>query len=278
MKTIITHTSPDMDALLSVWLIVRNMDSLLWECQFVPAGTSVPDADAVVDTGGEHDPELLRFDHHQSPTSECAASLVFAFLLERGDDLAHLAPLVELVKKGDTGDASPTTLFSYKLGLHAALTARKLAGFTDDQLLKWSFQEFDLMAVLLQHKAEAYRAAKEHVLWQGGVVAAVSGGGRSVTDALYELGYEVIVFQDEMDDNGQKSFAVGVSRSRNSIIHIADVLKSLPIIGQIEEDRWYLAPTGFFAGRGTAKSPRPDPCPIDIVDLARMIHDAVDNL
>ncbi|MFW5704080.1 MAG: chromate resistance protein ChrB domain-containing protein [Patescibacteria group bacterium] len=86
MKTIVTHISPDLDAITSVWLIVRFLQG--WdqaELQFVPAGTTLnsapPDEDPDiihVDTG------LGKFDHHQLTERTSAASKVYDYIQEHG--------------------------------------------------------------------------------------------------------------------------------------------------------------------------------------------------
>ncbi|OGH11319.1 MAG: hypothetical protein A3B38_00640 [Candidatus Levybacteria bacterium RIFCSPLOWO2_01_FULL_36_13] len=95
MKRIVTHTSPDMDAITSVWFIKRYLSG--WEdaeVRFVPAGQRIgnlSDQKAVelkdpieiisghevihVDTG------MGPLDHHQiKDTNTCAASLTFDYV------------------------------------------------------------------------------------------------------------------------------------------------------------------------------------------------------
>ncbi len=78
MKTIVTHMSPDADAITSVWLIRRFKQG--WSharIAFVPAGAtfenqSVDSHSSIihVDTG------LGRFDHHQSNENTCASQKI----------------------------------------------------------------------------------------------------------------------------------------------------------------------------------------------------------
>lgn len=91
-KYIITHTAPDLDAILGVWLLKRYHTSLSdANVEYVNTGNPDPDllakADAVVDTGKVFDPDNLRFDHHQLPgdesTSTCAAYQVWEYLVKK---------------------------------------------------------------------------------------------------------------------------------------------------------------------------------------------------
>ena len=86
MKIIIGHSSPDLDAITSVWLVKTFFP--VWEeaeIAFVPAGTTLnklpPDDNPEilhVDTG------FGKFDHHQNSDYICAASLVFDYLKNQG--------------------------------------------------------------------------------------------------------------------------------------------------------------------------------------------------
>lgn len=85
MKTIVTHRSPDVDAITSIWLIRRYLPD--WEhakTEFVDAGETLhsmdPDSDEDiihVDTG------FGRFDHHATSDHTCASRLVLEFLIEK---------------------------------------------------------------------------------------------------------------------------------------------------------------------------------------------------
>ncbi len=97
MKIIVTHASPDWDAIGSVWLLKKFLPG--WQdalVEFVPAGQrserlavfndKVPNEKVII-TGEDEiihvDTGLLPLDHHQTPDkSVCAASLVWDFVRE----------------------------------------------------------------------------------------------------------------------------------------------------------------------------------------------------
>jgi hypothetical protein len=105
MKTIVSHLSPDIDSITSVWLIKRFLPG--WaqaELKFVPAGSSldnqVPDSNPEiihVDTG------LGRFDHHHSSDYISASSLVFDFLKSEGHLREKQAKAMEKMMHEVTG-------------------------------------------------------------------------------------------------------------------------------------------------------------------------------
>src|SRR5687768_6706303 len=97
MKTLVTHMSPDLDALMSSWLILRFLPK--WgeaELAFVPAGKTLnnmpPDSDPAiihVDTG------MGKFDHHQNGDYTCASKKVFEYLIEENLIPVKLQPSLE---------------------------------------------------------------------------------------------------------------------------------------------------------------------------------------
>ncbi len=93
MKYIVTHTSPDMDAITSVWLIRKFLGG--WDragVKFVPAGERIGPLpkgqtfDFAIETQGKDeyiqvDTGLGPLDHHQTQSSKvCATTLAFDFV------------------------------------------------------------------------------------------------------------------------------------------------------------------------------------------------------
>ncbi|MBP9797977.1 hypothetical protein KBC70_02415 [Candidatus Woesebacteria bacterium] len=107
MKIIVTHQSPDLDALASVWLIRHFRKG--WRdahVEFVAAGTTLhgvePDRSVNVmhvDTG------FGMFDHHQDSEFTCAAEKVLKFLCEKKQikdtDLPAIERVVAVVNRYD---------------------------------------------------------------------------------------------------------------------------------------------------------------------------------
>lgn len=96
MKTIVTHIGPDLDAIMSVWLIKMFLPG--WEeaaIAFVPAGKTMDNAPV------DADPEIIhvdtgfgQFDHHQTNEDTCAALLVWNDVkFHHGEDAAIIRML-----------------------------------------------------------------------------------------------------------------------------------------------------------------------------------------
>lgn len=82
MKIIVTHISPDLDAIASVWLIKRFLPG--WtnaKVEFVPAGLTLDKQPADENPHITHvDTGLGQFDHHQNDEDTCATKKVFNYL------------------------------------------------------------------------------------------------------------------------------------------------------------------------------------------------------
>lgn len=295
MTTIVTHTSPDFDAIGAVWLLQRFGGLEAADVLFV--NTGAPDADvlasatAVVDTGRTLDPLRLRFDHHQLPGAEantcCATSLVFHWLKQDAAHLEYLAPLIDLIYAGDTGQANYGATWSRVVGIHALLSARKARKATDLALLAFGFDILDDLADHLKTRHEARTTLAQHLVYQSddGLVRALSGAPQGATFALFEMGARLVIFHSETPE----SVAVGVMRGgEQQEPHCKALILGLLNDAEcdapgsirwdspefIEMARWYLHEAGFFAGRGTAKAPDPRPLECSVADIARAIDKA----
>jgi len=101
MKIIVSHMSPDIDSIASVWLIKRFLPG--WEdseVKFVPAGSTLDDAPVDSDPDIIHvDTGFGRFDHHQTDRYTSASQLVFEFLKDRHIKEKYLLPLERMISQ-----------------------------------------------------------------------------------------------------------------------------------------------------------------------------------
>lgn len=98
MKVIVTHSSPDLDAITAVWLIKKYLPG--WEnaeVRFVPAGErlkGLTDLKSPVEKGNDQeiihvDTGLGFFDHHQTNSTDVsAAKLVWDYVVEKNKDIS----------------------------------------------------------------------------------------------------------------------------------------------------------------------------------------------
>lgn len=291
---IVTHTSPDWDAIGAVWLLQRFGGMEEADVRFVNTGapdlTLLEGAAAVVDTGRVLDPERLRFDHHQLPGAEangtCATFQVFGHLAPNGE-LVHLAPLNALILHGDTGGRNYGAEWSRLTGIHALLSVRKARRADDLALLTWGCAVLDDLADHLKARYEARETLEQHTVYRSAdsLLIALSGAPQGATFAAFELGARLVVFHSETPE----SVAIGVMRGgEQQEPHCKALILGLLNDAEcdapgsirwdspeyIEMARWYLHEAGFFAGRGTAKAPDPRPLECSVADIARAIDAA----
>lgn len=273
---IVTHVAPDLDAALGTWLFRRYLapsDDIEWV--FVPAGETDPAAYAVIDTGREYEPRRHRYDHHMPEfamqRSICAASLVYEHALIRATPAQHaelvaLRPLVEVVTAGDHGRAPA---WSYQVGPHAQASAIRARLRGDDQAMLLSLHQLiDDIASSLVTRARVAQEFATHAYSVSEEVVLIRNSSSLLTRyALDEMGYALALFVSDNRQQLPATVTVGIQRATESALHcgaIVDAVQSLAAEagdGEVvaEVQRWYRHPSGFFAGRGTAKAPDPSP-------------------
>jgi hypothetical protein len=285
MKTIITHTSPDWDAIGAAWLVQRF---LLPDAEIVCASREkiekcMSDREcAVVDCGGQYAPPLHHFDHHHLPgdaaNQTCATQQVFEWIA-RTQAVVYLAPIVDLIWAGDTGRNSYGADTSRQVGLHAQLAARKAAGWTDEALIEWGCQELDLLAARLKRQQQAREELAEKCVWQSndGKVVAIAHGEPRHSQAAFAAGATLVVFRSDIPVADGVTHAIGVQRNQAAEFpHVGELLAASEIDFETEADKWVRLEAGVFAGRGTAKGPRFDTVPegLTVKAVARAIDAA----
>lgn len=291
--TIVTHTSPDWDAITAVWLLKRYGGMQDHGVAFVNTGN--PDADAlasaaaVVDTGRELDPTHLRFDHHQLPgqaaNDTCAAWEVFKHV-SNGRELSYLAPLNALILNGDTGGKNYGAGWSRLTGIHALLSVRKARKETDLDLLSWGFSILDDLDSYLKARQEARDTLDQYTVYQSTdyLVRGLAGAPQGATFAAFEEGARLVVFTSQSEG----TVACGVMRGGESQEpHTKSLVLSIlnnaecnvgPFAWDSEEfrelARWFNHNAGFFSGRGTAKAPDPTPLTADFKAICAALDSA----
>lgn len=130
MHKIVTHSSPDLDAIVSVWLLRRYLlrDSDIIFLTKTSNPSLLERAVAVTDMGRVYDPQTYRFDHKplKLHPGRSATSMVYDFLSIEYN-LNYLADLVQLVTDGDLRHATPAVTWSRKLGPHRLVQQLRLS-------------------------------------------------------------------------------------------------------------------------------------------------------
>ena len=173
MKTIVTHISPDLDAIGSSWLIKRYLPD--WESAehaYVPAGNTLenlpPDdnPDIIhVDTG------LGKFDHHQLSERSSATKRVFDYLSEEGyikeRDLPAIEHMVlfitEIDNFGEVHFPNPTDI-KYTFCLHEFIYPLRGQLTSDTELMSMVMLIMDSILFTVKNNLRADEEIKEGVI------------------------------------------------------------------------------------------------------------------
>lgn len=206
-KLIVTHISPDLDAIASSWLVKRYMPG--WESadhDFVPAGQTLnglkPDADPNiihVDTG------LGKFDHHQLSEKSSATKRVFDYLAEEGHvkerDLMGIEHMVDFITDIDnfgevhfpdpTNDRYCFCLYEFIYPLRSQLTS-------DTELVNMVFLILDSILFTIKNNLKAEEEIKEGFILKTKLGKALLMETKNEAAIKYALkaGYEIVIRKD----------------------------------------------------------------------------------
>lgn len=291
-KIIVTHTAPDFDAIGAAWLLQRfgglEDASIVFQPIATPNADVLRYATAVVDIGREYDESRLRFDHHQFLGNEAsqhsATSLVAEYLTKRGQLPSFLMPIIDLITDADGRNvlyASVKT--SRKLGIHALLSAYKQFGMpllpndksirNDHDVLEFGYAILDMIGGRLDKigRAKTQYQYVARIISPG--FCLLHNAGREITQyAFEEEKMDLVLFVNEQPH----TVTVGLQRHPESSLNCGDLVNMAeqlyPVIIS-ETSRWFRHQAGFFAGRGTDKSPDLTPLCVDLDILAHAINE-----
>lgn len=169
MKTIVTHIAPDVDAVTSVWLILRFLPG--WGkagVGFVPAGKTLNND--IVDSDDEilHvDTGMGKLDHHQTAEDTCAARRTMEYIAAQTQNFPDEAmeKLVDIVNDIDhfreVYYPNPLADF-YDLGFVGILDGMRLLYSNDNQkIVDFSLIALDGIYKTFQNKVWALQEIKE---------------------------------------------------------------------------------------------------------------------
>lgn len=226
MKRIITHKSPDLDAIGSAWLILRFLPT--WEdakVEFVPAGEKLEgsyeqEGEVVEVVGGVEtihtDTGLGKLDHHQiQDNNVCAASLTMDYVLANKDCSLHrhdtkreaVKRIVDLIVEDDHFQEfyyPEAEHDRYDFSLRGVLSGYKLMYQNQDEKITERVLE-ELDSIL--HAFEAKIWAENEIKEKGIEFESKFGkslGVETINDAVLKLaqlqGYSLVVRKDPEND------------------------------------------------------------------------------
>lgn len=274
MKLIVTHLSPDLDAIASCWLIRRFLPK--WEratVSFVPAGSTFherpPDEDPEiihVDTG------LGKFDHHQNNKNTCAAKLVFDDLVRNGHIPSRLIPPLERMVQfitvidhfGEVYFPDPTN-DRYEFLLHQIIESLKNEIRDDLQTTEYVFVLFDGVLNLFKNKIAAEKEIKKGYIFQSkwGKTLAMESGNEEAMKLALKMGFDLVIRKNPIKGNIRiKAFP----KANNDLTALHKRILSLD-----QQATWFFHASGHILINGSSKNPHSVPSKLTLAQLIEII-------
>jgi len=276
MKTIVTHISPDLDAISSVWLIKRFLPS--WHkarVEFVPAGLTLdkqlPDENpdiTHVDTG------LGRFDHHTDDEDVCAAKKVFLFLKRKNFIKKKLIePLHRMIKAINDVDHFREVFLPnpdsdiYDFLIVGILNGLRMKFQNDLQLLETG--EIILDGILktfsnkVQAEEEIRRGSTFPTKW--GRAIALETDNEESSRLAQKKGYSLVIRKSPKKGHLRIKL---LPRPSNQL----DLLVLYKLLKQKDSDAtWYFHPSGKMILNGTTKNPNTIPTKLTLNEVEKIV-------
>lgn len=278
MFTVVTHNTPDLDAITAVWLIKRFLPN--WQdtqVKFVPAGQTLEGA--IVDS----DPHTLHvdtgfglLDHHQTDDFTCASKKVYAYLLEhvsrdgswKDEALERMCEVVNFFdhfREANLPDAGADYHMFSAVGIIDGLKVH----FSDEdhKLLEFGFIMLGGLYKLFQERLWA-----EEILDTAGVRFDSKWGKaiafETLNDAVLKLaqktGYVVAVRKDP------KKGYVRIKGLPNTKVDFSASYKKLQRMDP--QASWFLHASKKMLLNGTTKNPDMKPTTLSLEDIINVLR------
>lgn len=284
-RLIVTHRSPDLDAIGAVWMLKRFLSAEYKEVPvaFVPAGQmltaegaaqfGVPESRVIhVDTG------LGAFDHHQPERGGklmCATSLVFDHLCliqrDKRDDraLKYLVDYVTQIDHFREASWEKPDDPRYQLMVHSIIAGAKFSGQYDDEgLVRFGMAVLDAAYAslradvradeIIQLKGTSMKIGR----WKAIALASSTG---EVEKRAQKVGYDLIIRKDE--ELGH----IRIKATPDSGIDLTPVYEQ--ILTKDSVGTWFLHNSKRMLLNGSSKNDTQIPSPLSLTQVVDIIKE-----
>ncbi|MCS6956561.1 MAG: chromate resistance protein [Patescibacteria group bacterium] len=275
MKTIVTHLSPDLDAIASCWLIKRFLPG--WknaQIKFVPAGKTLdnknPDENPEiihVDTG------MGRFDHHQTSDNICAATLVFDYFkknhyLKKNQEeaLERIVNQINIFDHfGEINFSSPDADHFDFLISSIIDSGLKSVFKKDIELTEYIFVILDSLLVIFFKKTQAEKEIKKGFIFKSkwGKTLVVSSKNEDVLKLALKKGFKLVARKDPERGN------IRIKTPPFKKYHLRSLYQKIVKIDK--KANWFLHISGNMLLNGSSKNPNFVPSTLTLKQLIDII-------
>ncbi len=287
MKLLVTHRSPDLDAISSLWVLKRfdartYADAKLF---FVNAGDSV-DLRTASDMGfspediTHTDTGLGEFDHHQQDRGMqriCATSLVVDYVthihpeLEEDDALKFISEYVTAIDHFEENAWENATDLKYQCMIHNLIDGFREAGAQDDEMVvHFGFQCLDAAYTSVKQQIEAQKEIdekKQEFETKWGKALAIESSNDEVMKIAQKSGYVVAVRKDPHRGDIRIKAVPG---KNIDLTPIANTIMKMDTVG-----RWYFHPAKTMLLNGSSKEDaNRKPSPLTLAEVMEVFRTA----
>lgn len=304
MKIVVTHKSPDLDAITSVWLIKKFLPE--WQgarTEFVPAGQKFQghykkEGDVVEIVGNNSlihvDTGLGKLDHHQfQDETICAASLTFDYVNSQENNTLKdykygyeaLEKIIDLVIDEDHFQQvfyQDSDSYIREFTLVGILDGLKLQQtFNDSKIVEIGMQCLDALFLSFISRVEAevefeQKGSQFKTKW--GDAIAFETVNDTVMKVAQLKGYSVVVRQDPSNHlvrikahprrRSDKSFHASAQKEKD--IDLTPVYKILKEKDQYAS--WFLHASKRMLLNGSSKNPNTVPTKLELEEIIKLLE------
>lgn len=299
MKIIVTHTSPDWDAITSVWLLKKYLSG--WQdakVEYVPAGnrlsgqpdkseTKYKDENPIEKRGEDEiihvDTGLLPLDHHQiQDVNVSAASLVWDYVREQISHAGHLTAeheeavsrVVKIVVDTDHfkevfwPDAAADRYEFTHLGILDGLKLIKPG--KDEEYMTFGILVLNALTAQFENRIWAEREIEKGIAFETRYGKAL--GFETINDTVLKLaqkmGYVVVIRKDP-----RKGYVRIKTLPANEKGKGADLTLAYEQLRKIDPDAtWFLHISKKMLLNGSPKNPKMRPTKLSLKEIIKVVE------
>lgn len=278
MKTIVTHISPDLDAISSIWLIRRFMKG--WsraEVKLVPAGTTLDSKDPDIDPDIMHvDTGFGNFDHHQNNEDTCAAKKVFQHLKTnrafRPNQVEPIERMIEVVNEIDHFrevflDEADKDI--YDINIVNIIEGMRNQVDSPDELITLTENMLDGLQQIFSNKVNAEREIKNGLIFKSkwGKTLAIVTDNEEVVRLSQKKGFSMVIRK-----NGKN----GYLRVKTLPLKKLNLEKLFKILKEKDKKAfWFFHSSGNMILNGSAKNPNTIPTKLSLNEVVEIVKSIV---
>lgn len=203
-KLIVTHKSPDFDAIFSVWLIKKYLPEFKHSCvEFVSPGTTYNNKPADIDNNILHvDTGNGKYDHHQLSTKTCASYLIYIHKIKpyiksqlHQNAIERFIDIILEIDHFHESEFVDAYADYHLLYAPSILKGYKYTESDNIKRLEYGFSIIESVLIMMIHKIQAEKEIllgyEYNSLW--GKTIAIESNISLVTEIALKQGYNLVI-------------------------------------------------------------------------------------